>query len=283
MLTATALTIESEVPSPEKKHRGRPAKALAVATPAPVPAPIILGDGPNAFLQAIVTMASNPQIDADKLERLLAMQEHLEAKEAERLFNEELRAVQQAVPHVQKNGTVKLGTGKGYKFATWEDMDTVLRPILVEHGFSLSFTSEPRDSGGILVTGTLTHTGGHSKSASMLLPIDTGAGRNAVQATGSSLSYGKRYVTEMLVNLIRAGEDNDASTADPIAAEQAEELLKLMEETGTHLGRFLSTMVSNTKSVEMVQKADFVRLRNALLAKKAKLAREHANEEAPVG
>lgn len=254
------------------KRRGRPAKALAPNAPVPV----VVGEGPQAFLSAVVQMAANPQLDASKLEKLLAMQEHLEAKQAEKEFNEALRAAQQEVPRVQKNGKVNLGDGKGgYAFATWEDMDTILRPVMLRHGFSLSFDTMQREGGGLIVSGTLTHTSGHSRTVSMPLALDTGAGRNNLQATGSSLSYGRRYVAEMLFNIVRTGADDDATTADPISAEQAEELLLLLEETGTRLGAFLEVMVSNAQSVEEIQKADFVRVKNALLAKKTKLAHEH--------
>ena len=48
------------------------------------------------------------------------------------------------MPRVAKNGTIRLGEGKGViPFATWEDMDTALRPVMQRHGFSLSFDVQP--------------------------------------------------------------------------------------------------------------------------------------------
>ncbi|WP_409524602.1 ERF family protein [Pseudomonas sp.] len=43
----------------------------------------------------------------------------------------------------------------------------------------------------------------------MLLPLDTSGSKNAVQAVGSSTSYGKRYVMSALLNLTTRGEDDD--------------------------------------------------------------------------
>jgi hypothetical protein len=43
----------------------------------------------------------------------------------------------------------------------------------------------------------------------MVLQLDTGPGRNQNQAMGSTLSYGKRYTAEMLLNIVREGEDTD--------------------------------------------------------------------------
>ena len=42
----------------------------------------------------------------------------------------------------------------------------------------------------------------------MLLPLDAGAGRSAVQSVGSTTTYGKRYVMCALLN-ITSGDDND--------------------------------------------------------------------------
>jgi hypothetical protein len=79
---------------------------------------------------------------------------------------------------------------------------------MAEEGFTLSFDSKPHDR-GITITGTLLHRDGHSRSATMLLDEDRGPGRNNLQAMGSTLSYGKRYTAEMLLNIVREGDDKD--------------------------------------------------------------------------
>ncbi|WP_371924668.1 ERF family protein [Pseudomonas sp. R5(2019)] len=45
------------------------------------------------------------------------------------------------------------------------------------------------------------HRDGHREQTAMLLPVDIGKGRNAVQAVGSSTTYGKRYVMCALLNI----------------------------------------------------------------------------------
>ncbi|WP_340146807.1 ERF family protein [Halomonas sp. PA16-9] len=42
----------------------------------------------------------------------------------------------------------------------------------------------------------------------MLLPADISGNKNAVQAFGSSTSYGKRYVLSALLNITRGQDDN---------------------------------------------------------------------------
>jgi hypothetical protein len=107
-------------------------RALAAAPP----------DG--SMLNFIATALERPEIDAQKLQALLQTQFMVEDRDAQRQFNAVLHAAQQAMPRVAKNGTIDLG-GKGkIAFATWEDVDTALRPIMQQHGFSLSSPSTGR-------------------------------------------------------------------------------------------------------------------------------------------
>ena len=183
----------------------------ALTIPPPTRA-VAIQEGPGALLTAIVQMARDPSVDADKMEKLLAMQERMVAREAERQFNQ---AMMRLPPiHVKKNGTIDLTSkedraagraGKSVPFAKWEDMAAVVEPLLEREGFRLSFDSIPRpgDGGGLIVTGRLSHRDGHGRTASMPLPLDSGPGRNNLQAIGSTLSYGKRYAAEMLLNIVR--------------------------------------------------------------------------------
>jgi len=232
---------------------------------------------PAASMLAIIARAaSDPAVDVAKMQALLDMQERILAKQAEAEFNAALVRLADAMPRVRKNGRVELGGGKGYDFARWEDMDTVVRPHMRREGFTLSFDMEAREGGGAVVIGTLLHAGGHSRRASIPLGLDAGAGRNSLQAMGSTLSYGKRYCAEMLLNIVREGADDDAATAKPAAllsAAQVEELGALMRATRTLEARFLTAMAPGLRSVAEAPAADFPRLKNALLTKRAMLAK----------
>lgn len=198
--------------------------------------------GPPSLLTAIVTMARDPAVDVVKLERILAMQERLEEREAERMFTEALNHAQAEMPRVSKNGTIKLGGGKGeIPFAKWEDIDAALRPIMTRHGFSLSFSAEERAGGGMVITALLKHIAGHGATYTMPLGIDTGPGRNALQAMGSTLSYGKRYLAEMIFNIVREDEDDDGTAGGVkyITSDQAMEIEDLLTATGSDRARFM--------------------------------------------
>lgn len=168
--------------------------------------------GPSSnMLTIIANAAADPSVDVAKMTALLELHERLLARDAKAEFNQALAKMNSgAEMRVNKEGEVRLSAGGkvSYKFAKWEDMDAVIRPLLQGHGFTLSFDTEIR-ANGIIVKGELLHEGGHSRTASIPLVIDSGPGRNANQAMGSTVSYGKRYTTEMLLNIVRVDEDDD--------------------------------------------------------------------------
>lgn len=213
-----------------------------VSPPAP---PSVVDDTPQSLLQAIVSLSRDPSVDPEKLERLLAMQERMEARSAAAEFTTALTRAQAEMPRVSKCGTIELGSGKGsIPFARWEDVDAVLRPIMDSHGFSLSFTAVERQGqgGGLVVTGILQHVGGHRETYSMPLGIDTGPGRNNLQAMGSSLSYGKRYLAEMIFNIVREGVDDDGKAGGTkyIDSDTAMQIEELITATGSDRTRFMA-------------------------------------------
>ncbi len=223
-----------------------------------------------SLLNIIARAATDPAVDVVKMQALLDMQERVLAKQAEADFNAAMVRLSADMPRVKKNGRVELGAGKGsYAFATWPDMDKIIRPLMQREGFTLSFDMATKEGGGGVVTGTLLHAGGHSRTASIPLALDVGAGRNNLQAMGSTLSYGKRYVAEMLLNIVRDDDDDGATGGKVyIANEQVVELVELCKATKTQEGRFLEVMTSGARSMEEVEAADYTRLKNALMEKR---------------
>lgn len=226
---------------------------------------------PTSLLNFVAQAVSDPNIDVAKLEALLRMQREIVADEAKTEFNVALHAAQAEMPRVKKNGTIKLvkdGVSRGsIPFATYEDVDTALRPIMEKYGFTINFNVDARDGGGGIITGTLEHTNKHFKTASMPLALDTGPGRNNLQAMGSTLSYGKRYVLEMLFNIVREGVDDDGKLGGTkfITDEQAAELRALAKEAGRPEGALLDRLFSGlVRSFEEVESGAFVVVRNTL-------------------
>ena len=230
----------------------------------------------QGFGEKLMQLLSDPNVPADKLQIMLQMQRELIAERRREAFESAFVAMSAVMPQVRKDGTVELvreGQRKGiYKFTKWEDMDTIMRPILSDHGFALRFTQVNGETGLVTVRGDLVHLDGHFVSSERSMPPDRGPGRNDLQAIGSAISYCKRYLAEGLCNIVRKGQDDDAISAleRKITDEQTAELKKLLGETKTDLKTFLQVMVSDAKELGDIRQRDYARLHNALSEKRRK-------------
>ncbi len=207
----------------------------------------------DGLLSVIAQAARDPQVDPAKLEALLGLKERIDAKQAEIEFNRAFARLQLRMPRVKKNGTIDLGRGKPIPFAKWEDVDAVIRPILSEEGFAVSFTSKPTAS-GVLMTCVLTHEMGHSKTSEMQLPPDAGPGRNGLQAIGSSRSYGKRYLACDILNIVTEGADDNGNAAGYITETQVNRVYDKIAECEMTPDRQRKLLqYANAASVEQIQ------------------------------
>jgi hypothetical protein len=242
---------------------------IATVTPSTDLATSQSENGTTSLLNFVALAVKDKDIDVSKLDALLRMQREIVADEAKLKFNQALARMTTGKLRVKKNGRVDLGQGKGsYDFATWPDMDDVLRPLMEREGFTLSFNMETKDGGGAVVSGTLLHIDGHSRTVTVPLALDAGAGRNNLQAMGSTLSYGKRYCAEMLFNIVREGADDDGKLGGTefITAAQAAEIEALLADGGPPRDPFLEWI--GAVRVENIQAADYAKVVNSLLSRK---------------
>jgi hypothetical protein len=163
-------------------------------------------------------------------------------------------------------------------YATFEDINDVIKPIMQTHGFAITFKVENVQS-GMNVTGILMHRAGHRESTSMFIPLDTSGSKNAVQAVGSSTSYGKRYVMSALLNLTTRGEDDDGHAAVPtvtVTPVQARQLQALLDKCSDKAKEAFAGMYGTTTDVS---KDDFDRVLGGLTKSAAKAEAENANHQ----
>lgn len=180
-----------------------------------------------AMVSMFERMASDPNVDVDKLERLMQMRERAIERQAKEQFDAAMSELQPDLPSIGERGNA---AGR-YTYALWEDINTAIKPILMRHGFALTFRTD--FANGITVTGVLSHRGGHREETSITLPSDKSGNKNDVQAVASSVSYGKRYTAGALLNLTSHGEDDDAYRAlqETVTDEQLAKLNEWMEST----------------------------------------------------
>lgn len=234
------------------------------------------------LLRAMLQATRDPSIDPVKLSALLDVIDRLLVRQNVAAFNAARQRMEPQLPRIKKNGEVWYPVNKNnpdgpkklaFKFAKWEDVDTAIRPLLREHGFTLSYDTAPRsDGGGVVVRGKLRHVQGHEEVASFAVPLDTSGGKSNLQGYGSSTSFGQRYCAKLLLNLVFEGEDDDGQLGGltTLSDAQVTELRELLTQTQTDERRYLQSM-GFPNSLEEIDARDFARAQNALRAKRGRM------------
>lgn len=221
------------------------------------------------FLEVITKAAMDPAVDPNKMMGLLDVQERMMNKKAQMEFDADFAKLQAALPRITKDAKIKHKDTVIAHYATYEQIDAVIRPLLIEHGFGLRYGTKPNGN-TIVIEATLSHKGGHSITDQIPLGIDASGAKNNVQGVGSTIAYGKRYLVGMLLNLVFEGDDDDGQKSGftPMSDDQAATLKELIRETNTDVQRFLQTMFNGVKSIDDIPASDYQRAYNALNSKK---------------
>ena len=129
-------------------------------------------------------------------------------------------------------------------------MNEGLRGPLFKHGFSISFDRRRDEKDRIYVGCIVTHRLGHSRRAEIDLPLDTSGSKSGAQGEGSTVSYGQRYSSKMLLNWVSEGsDDNDGNRPGPTISEaRNNDLRDLIKEAKADETRFLKAYGINNLS-----------------------------------
>lgn len=121
-----------------------------------------------------------------------------------------LAAFQAEMPTVAKSHTANTGQ-YSYTYAALADVQGEAMPLLTKHG--LSFTCCPsRTENGFELVGILLHESGEHLRGS--LPLQSGN----MQAIGSSITYGRRYLFGCMTGVVTDDDDDGAAATRPTKA-----------------------------------------------------------------
>ena len=160
---------------------------------------------PLSIIQAV---ASDPNCDVEKLERLMGLQERFEARAAHLAYGNAVAAFQAKCPIIQK-----LKPADRYKYAGYDDIMHQIRPILAECGLSVSFSSGAAENGTLNIEITIQH-GTHSETKHFAFPVPQQLKVNDTQKMGAALTYARRYALCGALNIVVSDEDMDAAGLD---------------------------------------------------------------------
>ncbi|MBW2636954.1 MAG: ERF family protein [Deltaproteobacteria bacterium] len=196
----------------------------------------------QSLAQSIVAMAANPEVDADKLAKLMELGQQFEANEARKAWHSAMARFKENPPKIDKDSTVDFTSSKGrthYKHASIGNVTEKIAPALAAHGLSAIWKTEQKDGGMIHVTCILSHALGHCEETTMFAAADTSGNKGGIQALGSTISYLERYTILSICGLATHNDDNDGVDSEPISAQQHSTLVDLMAAHVADEKRFL--------------------------------------------
>lgn len=190
-------------------------------------------------------VANGASIEA--IEKLMALHERIEARQARKAFDAALSAAKSEIPVILKNKLVDYASTDGKSRTTYqhEDLGEIARtvdPILAKHGLSYRFKTISELNQPISVTCIVSHRDGHSETNTLTGPRDDSGKKNTLQQMGSTITYLQRYTLKAALGLAAAADDDGrSSTGGPesISDEQVGEIVELMDSVGADKGRFL--------------------------------------------
>lgn len=180
---------------------------------------------PIGALMKGVIKSGITQDSAAALEKLTALYERMEDRNAQRQFAEAFVALQSDIPKVKGTGQIKQTNGTVRStYATYEDLMVQIEAALEKHGFSVAYDAEHLGDKMVAIC-KMRHRGGHVELTKYATRIGAAAGGNsAAQADTGAMTTAKRVALCNALNIV-VGDENDArNLGDTITPEEAKEL-----------------------------------------------------------
>ena len=203
--------------------------------------------GGAAILSVIERAATDPNVDIDKMERLLDMHHQMIDRDAEQQFNISMTAAQSGMTAVAHNSENKQTSSN---YADLAAIDKAIRPVYTSNGFSLSFgTDDCPIPDYMRVVCDVSHAGGHTRRYQVDMPLDAAGikgtpNKTKTHAHGSTMSYSQRYLTKLIFNLTTEDDDGNAAGAATISEQQAKNIEQLIVDVGIERAKFMKWLES---------------------------------------
>ena len=170
---------------------------------------------PMGMIQSAFTAAIQQGAALEVVDRILNAQKEMIAHQELIAFNDALARVQAKCRRI---GVDRENPQTHSKYATFDKLDDAIRPLYIAENLSLTFDTEDCDKPDTVRVICDASLGGYTRRYRIEMPADgKGAKGNDVMtkthATGSAISYGKRYLLTMIFNLKVGAVDDDGNAA----------------------------------------------------------------------
>lgn len=191
----------------------------------------------------------------EMLERLVALKERAEDRDAERAMNHAIAAFKAECPPIPKNVSVDYPTSQGrrvtFRHASLDTMCQIIDPVLTKHGLSYTWDSKPGEGLARVTICRLRHVDGAERTASFHAPPSGVSNSAEVQKVGAALTYGQRYSLVQVLGLTTTMDDVDgmepaSDDAPRVSDENVAELMEWIESVGADLAKFCAFLGVDT-------------------------------------
>lgn len=247
---------------------------------------VAVADYAASLLEVIASAARDPSVDIDKMERLIAMQERVQARDAEVAFNVAMNAAQGEMRPISADAT---NPQTKSQYATYAKLDAKLRPVYTKHGFSLSFDEGETDRPDyVRVVCFVSHVGGHTRIYHRDMPADGKGAKGGdvmtkTHAAGAAGSYGSRYLLKGIFNIAVGDDDSDGNAPlEEMPADKWAILVAKRDASGANIPamlRFLNISLPDN-NLQLLNPEQYERVIEALDAKLAAKAKAETNAKA---
>lgn len=195
----------------------------------------------------LLKLAVEKNLDVEKLEKLMNLQERWNAQQAKKSFLKAMSKFQSKCPVLNKSKKVgftskKTSSKVEYSYIPLGQITAQIKELLMECG--LSYRWETKDNEGkITITCIVSHIDGHSEQNSMTAGKDATGAKNDIQQIGSTMTYLQRYTLIGALGISSADNDVDGK-------ETPKKEIKLSIKDSTHL------LIESKIEIDKFEKAD---------------------------
>jgi len=167
-----------------------------------------------ALIVAITKASRDPEVNIDKMRFLLDTRRSLLDEEAEEQWRDAMAQVQAEMRQINKD----LANPQTHsRYSSLAALDSAIRPIYSAHGFAVTFDTEKSDEPNTIMVVAYAERTRHKRRFQIPMPADGKGARGGevmskTHATGSAVSYGRRYLLCMIFNLVTADDDGNRAS-----------------------------------------------------------------------
>lgn len=222
------------------------------------------------MMEAVIAKGITPEA-VGVMKELMALMKEANALQAEKDFAKAFVALQAEMPDIKASKVVPNNDDSvRYKFAPYEKIMEAVKPLLLKHGFTVTFSTS-YDPTRIIQKCTLQHTGGHARTNEFAARIGRGPpGSSEAQGDGAASTYAKRFALCNALNII-IESDTDASLdgrndGDVISSDKVQYLREQVREVGYKEESFLK--LAGVDSYEAIREGSYGVLTRAIEMKR---------------